>query len=337
MTFVFSFDDGSLASRRDVLAVDGVFGIGPNLSHWPGNRTPLRYRHDLSTGMALRLAECPQRAEFVEGITTVSNNHYDTDGVLSAFACLEPERALEYRDAMLDAASAGDFLEVPSEAALRIDAIVTELTRHPESPIRKETEGLPSARRYAAAYAWILPKVPELLRSQGRFEMLWHGTVENFGRTLESFSRGHATLQKLPQGIAVIESADDLAMTAVMTLARPCPRVLVARHVSGGILFRFLHSTRSWFDQVTPCAARFELGPVAHALQTAESSRAGAWHADDITAPFAELGFGVKRERGDPTDSSLDLMPSSIPVATVVSLLSDAAATVDNPASRSER
>src|SRR5262245_48293696 len=78
------------------LVVDGVAPAVLNLSHWPGNRTPSRYRADTTTEMALHLAGDPQRERFLEGIRIVSNNHFDTDGLLSAWAVLHPDEALRH-------------------------------------------------------------------------------------------------------------------------------------------------------------------------------------------------------------------------------------------------
>ncbi len=326
MTLVFSYEDGSLDGRSDVLAVDGVFGIGPNLSHWPGNRTPTRYRHDLSTGMALRLAACADRASFLRGITTVSNNHYDTDGVLSVFACLNPDQALEISEALLDAAAAGDFLEIRSEAALRFDRIVAELTHHRDSPIYREAEGLGSTDRHKLAYAWLLPRVPELIRTQGSLEPLWIESVLAHDRSLREFASGRAVIRKTPTGIALVNCDVDLALTAVISLARPSARILIAQSTEGGTKYRFLQTTRSWFDQVSLAPPRFDLLPTANELQQMEPLSEGKWYADGIAAPLAELAFGVERKRGDPTQSRVNQVPSALSLEVVLTKIEAAAA-----------
>src|SRR5512134_135881 len=58
MTRRFEYYHAGLDPAR-TLVVDGIAEAALNLSHWPGNRTPRRYRADTTTEMALRLAEDP--------------------------------------------------------------------------------------------------------------------------------------------------------------------------------------------------------------------------------------------------------------------------------------
>src|SRR5262245_17179276 len=58
------------------------------LSHWPGSPTPEELLDDLSAQIAFRALERPG---LLDGIEAVSNNHYDQDGLVSAFTLLEPE------------------------------------------------------------------------------------------------------------------------------------------------------------------------------------------------------------------------------------------------------
>ena len=53
-----------------------------------------------------RISKYPSR-EFLNAV--VLNNHFDTDGLMSAWALLEPEKALKYENVMIAAAAAGDF------------------------------------------------------------------------------------------------------------------------------------------------------------------------------------------------------------------------------------
>ena len=84
---------------------------GLNLSHWPGNRTPAHLKADTSTEMALKLARDPGREEWLRGVSIVTNNHFDTDGLLSLYAVLRPEEALRHEKEMIQAARTGDFGE----------------------------------------------------------------------------------------------------------------------------------------------------------------------------------------------------------------------------------
>src|SRR3989449_2520890 len=121
---IFTYYDKRL-DTVPFLCVDGVVEGGLNLSHWPGNRTPAHLKADTSTEMALKLARDSGRASWLEGVSIVTNNHFDTDGLLSVFAALRPEEALRHEKAMIQAARTGDFGEWTTPEALKFDAVVT--------------------------------------------------------------------------------------------------------------------------------------------------------------------------------------------------------------------
>ena len=73
------------------------------LTHWTGHATPEQYYEDLSTEIALKFAATPEAGkEWSDAV--VLNNHFDTDGVMSCWALLEPEAAAKHKDIMIQAA-----------------------------------------------------------------------------------------------------------------------------------------------------------------------------------------------------------------------------------------
>jgi len=78
------------------LSVDGTVDNSIHFSHWEGNTTPAEVKADTSTEIALNLVASPNRAELTKGIELVTNNHFDSDGVLSVWTVLNGERALAY-------------------------------------------------------------------------------------------------------------------------------------------------------------------------------------------------------------------------------------------------
>ena len=113
-------------ARDDAIACDGLVpGATLDLSHWSGNRTPAEYRRDTSTESALAYAADP-RADAALGV--VSNNHFDTDGLLSVWALVEPEAAQRRASLLVAAAEAGDFGAWPEdERGLQVDAAIESL------------------------------------------------------------------------------------------------------------------------------------------------------------------------------------------------------------------
>src|SRR6266576_4946869 len=96
------------------LSVDGTVDNAIHFSHWKGNETPASVKADTSTEIALNVVGAPNLDELTQGIDLVTNNHFDTDGVLSVWAMLNGERALPLRKRLIAAAAAGDFCELSS-------------------------------------------------------------------------------------------------------------------------------------------------------------------------------------------------------------------------------
>src|SRR5262245_17496064 len=86
------------------LSVDGTVDNSIHFSHWEGNQTPAEVKADTSTGIALNLVGSPNRSVLTQGIELVTNNHFDTDGVLSVWTVLTGESALDHHDKLIAAA-----------------------------------------------------------------------------------------------------------------------------------------------------------------------------------------------------------------------------------------
>ena len=75
------------------LSVDGTVPNSVHFSHWEGNETPAELKADTSTEIVLNLVAAPQYNKLTRGIELVTNNHFDTDGVLSVWTILNGARA----------------------------------------------------------------------------------------------------------------------------------------------------------------------------------------------------------------------------------------------------
>src|SRR5947199_1306038 len=119
----FEFYNSGLESVPK-LSIDGTVSNSIHFSHWEGNRTPLSVKADTSTEIALNLVASPEREQLTEGIELVTNNHFDTDGVLSVWTVLAGERALELRTELIAAAEAGDFSEFTGARGVRASIVI---------------------------------------------------------------------------------------------------------------------------------------------------------------------------------------------------------------------
>src|SRR6185295_12795892 len=145
---------------------DGTVDNAIHFSHWHGNQTPQSVKADTSTEIALNVVASPNKDALTQGIELVTNNHFDTDGVLSVWTMLNGERALHLRDKLIPAAEAGDFSEFTNEDAIRASIAI----QGSDQPVTADDAGSPLARQLAGAavddearaYELVLPEVERL-------------------------------------------------------------------------------------------------------------------------------------------------------------------------------
>ena len=143
------------------LSCDGkVPGTTMDLTHWTNNETPDSIYADTSTEIALNFAHARavQSAWREHDDAVIVNNHYDADGVLSVYACVNPKHALTHRALMIAAAEAGDFGEWSSDDGVKLELAIGAL-----GDDSLEDSG------YAAA----LTMAPSLLENINAHEHLW--------------------------------------------------------------------------------------------------------------------------------------------------------------------
>src|SRR2546427_5984409 len=140
MKFAYYRDDLANVPK---LSVDGTVDNAIHFSHWKGNKTPASVKADTSTEIALNLVAALDLDELTQGIDLVTNNHFDTDGVLSVWTVLTGESALELHDKLIAAAEAGDFSEMSTEDGARASIVM----QGSESPIDEDAGSRSEERR----------------------------------------------------------------------------------------------------------------------------------------------------------------------------------------------
>ena len=201
-----------------VLSVDGMTPQGPNLSHWPGNRTPPEFKADLSTGICLRFAQAPldRRLQFLDGASLVVNDHYDTDGFLSLLTVLQPEVAIERQDILLEAAATGDFQSFQTRRGFAIDRIVLNLAGE-RSPIRDEFTAASGPGKDFARYRWLLEHAVEILDHPEQFAALYQEELDLIEHQLQDPDIRCRNLAHC--GLALISSPGPVHRLVLNTLA----------------------------------------------------------------------------------------------------------------------
>ena len=279
------------------LSVDGTVDNAVHFSHWQGNQTPAELKADTSTEIALNLAAAPNRNELTRGIELVTNNHFDTDGVLSVWTVLNGERALAYRDLLVSAAEAGDFSEYSSDDGVRVSIAIQGSDQ--ASP--NNDDGSPLARLLAGeeidddarAYDLVLPEVERLLTNINDYESLWREGWERVTAAIESFERGESKVTEYSE-ISLITLAPALfdgtgfsptrhaaPYTAISKYARG-KLFVVAIPTGSGWFYRLDYPYYSWAETVVrPHVKHRDLSGALQLLNDKESNRGGRWQMDD--------------------------------------------------------
>lgn len=289
------------ASDELQVSVDGAWGQpGLNLSHWPGNATPRELARDLSTEIVLAFDRLPpaRRAELAKGCRAITNNHYDTDGLCALFAARHPERALAVESALVDAARAGDFFALPDERAFQVDVVLSGLVDPDRSPWRARFKGTSDLERRTIVARDVVAVLDEILTSDLEpFAELWGAPLERLRldrAALAAAARDDVQHLDLCVFTARGESFDPGRHALFGSTG--ADRVLAIGERRGGVTYRFLLGTRSWFDlPAPPPLARPELEPLAARLNALEGTPAGdpvAWRAQPTLSPSPELWFG---------------------------------------------
>src|SRR5919108_1285770 len=281
------------------LSVDGTVDNSIHFSHWQGNNTPAEVKADTSTEIALNLVASPNREVLTKGIELVTNNHFDTDGVLSVWTVLNGERALPYRDFLIAAAEAGDFSEYSSDDGVRVSIAIQGSDQ--ASP--NNDDGSPLARLLAGeevdddarAYELVLPEVERLLTNINHYESLWREGWKNVAVAIESFERGRSSVTEysdsavslvtlepaLFDGAGFSPTKHSAPYTAISKFAKG-DLFLIAIPASGGWFYRIDYPYYSWAETVVrPLVPRRDLTAALQLLNSRESNRDGRWQTDN--------------------------------------------------------
>ncbi len=291
------------------LSVDGTVDNSVHFSHWEGNETPAEVKADTSTEIALNLVASPKKQELTRGVELVTNNHFDTDGVLSVWTVLNGERALSQRDKLIPAAEAGDFSEFRNEDAVRTSIVIQGSDQ--ASP-DKET-GSPLAAFLAGeqvddearAYDLVLPEVERVLTNINDYESLWSKAWEQVATALESFASGSSHVKEYadadvslitlvpeifsPQGFN--PTRHSAPYTAISHYARG-HLFVIATPLAGGWAYRIDYPYYSWAETIVrPRIPRRDFGRLISHLNELEQNSRASWQSNrnEMTAAVKYL------------------------------------------------
>jgi hypothetical protein len=301
------------------LSVDGTVSNAIHFSHWQGNNTPASVKADTSTEIALNLAAAPNREELTGGIELVTNNHFDTDGVLSVWTMLNGERALELRDKLIAAAEAGDFSEMSTQEGVRASIVIqgSDSPTDVGSPLAKQLAGEP-VDDDARCYELVLPHVEHVLTRTNDYASLWVDPWNRIASALDSFARGRSRVEEDHEAkFSLVTLAPDIFSSVGFKPTRHCaPFTAISHHargevflivtpLDGGWAYRLDYPYYSWAETIVrPKIERRDFSSLVARLNEAEQNPAGQWKIDS-----GELASAAKFSdpNGKLAASSLDL------------------------------
>lgn len=195
---------------RPSVILDGSPAPGTVLTvtHWPGYPPPAGVAADLSAQMAFRLLDRPDLVP--AEAEAASNNHFDQDGLVSIYALVAPDDAVQRRTFLEDVAFAGDFALARDRDAARVSMALAALAAPTGGD--GDGDGLPDdyAERTGVLYEDMLGRLPELCDHIGRHRDLWADEDATLAASDAAFEDGRATIDERPDlDLAVVTVAPD--------------------------------------------------------------------------------------------------------------------------------
>lgn len=264
----------------DKILVDGnEAGRGLQLSHWPGNTTPRRLKADLSVEIALRFVTDPDYHASVRGREIVTNDHYDTDGLLAAWVVLNPTVAVDHANALIAAAEAGDFYEFTSPDAVKLDQTIQTFAEPERSPLATGGPEMSQADLEQRATDELLRLLPGLLYDVTGYEELWRDGYEQTVRRLGWLNDRRVRVREWPQErLSTIESPEILDHFA-RNLFTSGHRILEAVPQDAGTSYVLYYRELLWYEIIsrstTPTHVLTGAADRLNKLEPADTT--GAW------------------------------------------------------------
>jgi hypothetical protein len=244
----------------------------------------------------LNLVAAPDREELTQGIELVTNNHFDTDGVLSVWSVLAGERALDLRDKLIAAAEAGDFSEMSTQVGVRASIVIqgseSALDKDVGSPLAGQLAGAPVTDN-ARAYELVLPHVEQVLTRTNDYASLWCDPWNRIAMALDSFAKGRSRVDEDTEAkLSLVTLAPEIFSSSGFKPTRHCaPFTAISHHAhgevfliatpfGGGWAYRLDYPYYSWAETIVrPRIKRRDFNALLAELNELEKNP-GSWRVD---------------------------------------------------------
>jgi hypothetical protein len=289
----------SLADTDKIIVDGNECGKGLQLSHWPGNSTPAHLRADLSVEIVMRFAADPHRSSLADGRQIVTNDHYDTDGVLAAWAALHPDDALDHAKTLLATAETGDFYEFTTPAALKTDLTIQAFADRQRSPLAPYFAGRTDVETEQQATDVVLAELPGLLYDTGRYRHLWEDEYGQIVERLSELNEGSIEAREYPTAqLTVLRTQKPLDHFSRNAFSHG-HRILEVRRNGSGTFYSLYYREFLWYDIISrttsPLHRFVYLADQLNDLEPAAS--AGSWVITEWTPALLFAAHGDRSTR----------------------------------------
>lgn len=299
------------AVREPHIVVDGpaTASTALGLSHWRDGQTPTDLAADTSTEIVVRYLDS---AAGGQPVSSVTNNHYDEDGVLAAFLLLERVTDPALRARAVAAAHAGDFhtWSEPRDAwcAIALMAMAERATT-PFPEVLRALNMRAGSDPSGAITAAIIPRVRGLLDDPERYRRMWAPRWRTVEADLDLLATGAASITTVSgSNLAVVRSPHRLDALAV------CPQTAAMRilHATDDGLISVEHRYETWVRFVSrTLPSRVDLAPLLAHLDR-RTSAPGRWRFEGTSAPVARLTFADGAGTPIPSGLSADAVVEAL-------------------------
>lgn len=204
------------------VVVDGSPNAGTVLvlSHWPGMASPPGVEADTSCQMVFRYLD--RGADLHGDARTVTNNHFDQDGLAGIYPLTDPDDGLRRRAQLEALAVAGDFGVASDRTAARISMAVATLADPETSPLTLPDD---YSERCVLLYEHTLAVLPQWLDDPHRCLDLWADEDAELDAAIAAVAAGDVQIEEHP--------AVDLAVVTLPTRGRSSGHRFAGRRFSG--------------------------------------------------------------------------------------------------------
>lgn len=291
---VFYFYENAM-KEVDKVSVDGLVPNSTHLSHWKGNKTPEPFKADTATEIVFRYLSNPRRREIFPQIRIITNNHFDTDGLLSVWTLLNAKKAETMTGRLISAAEASDFSTFSSEEGVQINLLIKALCQHEKSPFAKAIKDYDGPRE-AAYYKALLPHVPDLFRKTNDYRSFWEPAYEEILESMALFEKG----------VIGLEEYKTECLSVIIDEKRPCAQAIDhycqgnlflviedRKNKDGGYGYELEYRYYAWADTVTrPPIKSIPMQTLCNTLNNQEGTGSGKWLAEAF--PGRSLSSALK-------------------------------------------